>query len=108
MFQDVRNIENDSTDPITVWLEPWAIDYTLMPRDVLRIVGNSKQDGRFEVVNYGDKIGVYGWPGSSFQIFLNEKFIDEQSAFADDGPPSGASIREFIERAFGGPGGTGD
>ena len=108
MFQDRRSIVNSGIKTKAVWLEPWATEYTLAPGEGLVVVGASEHDGQFEVVDYGDKVGVYGWPGSNYQVLKDGKLIGEDIAFASDGPPSGMSIRDFIEGAFGGPSGTGD
>lgn len=67
MFRDSRIIENNGAEPLAVWLEPWGSEYHLMPGSILRFDGISEKDGRFEVVDYGDKIGVYEWPGAFFK-----------------------------------------
>jgi hypothetical protein len=108
MFQDHGSIENSGIKAKAVWLEPWATGYTIAPGEGLVVVGASEHNGQFEVVDYGDKVGVYGWPGSSYQVLKDGKLIGEDISFTPDGPPSGMSIREFIEGAFGGPGGTAD
>jgi hypothetical protein len=103
-FEDVREITNQRNEPITVWIEPWARDYELKPGETLRVVGRSVKDGRLEVVEYIDRIGVYEWPRASMHIFRGDELVEELEGFDDDGPPSGMSIRSFIENAFGGPG----
>lgn len=108
MFQDVRTIQNPGTTNMTIWLEPWAFDYSIAPGETLQVTGSSAQEGRFEVVDYDGKVGFYGWPGSSVQVFLDGNMVDEHPALFHEGPPSGMSLRQFIEDAFGGPGGIGE
>src|SRR6476659_9192389 len=104
IFEDTWSVCNSGLANLAVWLEPSTIEYIVRPRETLRIAGSSSKEGALEVVEYAERIGVYEWPGASIQIFLDDRLVDEWPGFGDGGLPSGASIREFIEMAFGGPG----
>jgi hypothetical protein len=105
-FEDIRTIRNEDELPRAVWLEPWGIMRTVNPSETLRIVGNSEQNGSFEVVDYDVKTGIYGWPGATIKIYLNDKLIDDLPSWSDDLPPSGKSYRQITEDIFGEPGNT--
>jgi hypothetical protein len=107
MFKDSRTIQNNSDAPLVVWLEPWASEYVLAPGQSLVAIGISEKEGQFDVAEYSGKIGIYIWPGSSVQIFQDGKLIDDFPLLFDDIPPSGMTLRGFIEEFFGGPGETG-
>jgi hypothetical protein len=108
MFTDTQIVTNSGSEPLTIWLEPVAQDYQLSPGKSLTFVGTSAQQGRYEVVDYGNKIGIYDWPGAATDVFDGDTLIDTVPSFRDDNPPSGISIRQFVENVFGGPGGVGE
>ena len=105
MFEDTQVIRNTGTAPIKVYLEPWASEYVLSAGESLRFVGQSEQEGKFEIADHGEIVGVYCWPGSSIQVFNGDELLDDWPVLFDTGPPSEMSMRSFIESAFGGPGG---
>lgn len=107
MFQDTKTIANGGNEPLPVWLEPYGQDFQILPGQSYRFVGTSAQEGQYDVVDYGDKIGIYDWPGACTKVFHCDTLIYTTSSFRVDDPPSGMPIRQFIETAFGGPGGTG-
>jgi hypothetical protein len=105
VFQDIRTFRNDKTQPFTVWLEPLAIDFVVLPGQELRIVGTSAKDGRFDVAEYGTTIGVYCWVGARADVYRDGELVDEVPVWSEEEPPGDLSVRQFIEGAFGGPGG---
>lgn len=108
MFVDEKTFRNTRSAPFTVWIEPQAADFRVNPGEELRVLGVSEQEGRFEVVDYGERIGVYCWVGARVQVSRGDELLDDLPVWSHEAPPSGLSIREFIEAMFGGPGGPGD
>lgn len=105
MAEDTQTITNHGDTPRPVWLEPDGAEFTLAPGESLTFTGQSEQEGGFEVVDYGDRVGVYCWPGATTTVYQAGEVIDQHPPFFDEGLPGGGSIREFIEFMFGGPGG---
>ena len=64
------------------------------------------QSGRMEVVESDGSIAVYGWPGSTLQVYNGEMLVDDFSTEFPETPP-GMSPRSFVAFMFGGPGGPG-
>ena len=71
-------------------------------------MGASYQEGCFEVVDYGERIGVYssGWGGRSG--LSKRRATRRYFRLVAEPLPGEGSIREFIEAMFGGPGGPYD
>lgn len=108
MFEDIQSFRNEQSTPYAVWIEPQAADFCVEPGEELRVVGVSDQEGRFEVVDYGDRIGVYCWVGVRVQVFRGDALLDDLPVWSHEAPPGDLSIRQFIEAMFGGPGGPYD
>lgn len=108
MFEDHQTFRNDRGIPYMVWIEPQAVDFRVDPGEELRVVGVSDQAGCFEVVDYGERIGVYSWVGASVQVYQHDQLLDDIPVWSHEPPPGEGSIRQFIEAMFGGPGGPYD
>ena len=108
MFEDEKTFRNVRPVPFTVWIEPQGVDFRVEPGEELRVLGVSEQEGRFEVADYGERIGVYCWVGARGQVYRNDELLDDVSVWSHEPMPGEGSIRQFIEAMFGGPGGPYD
>lgn len=105
-FEDVQVVTNPGSTPLQVWFEPWGMPHLLSPGEEFRVVGISPQPGRMEVVEVDGSVAVYGWNGSTLQVYNGDELVDDFSLVFPELPP-GMSSRGFIEFMFGGPGGPG-
>jgi len=60
---------NSRTTEIPFHLEPWGETYTMSPGTAFDIVARGPQGGILEVEVADDYITVYGWPGSTINLF---------------------------------------
>lgn len=70
-------ISNDSSESITLWLEPWGEDYGMLAGDELDVVA-SDSDGEFyfEVVYSERKVTVYAeGSAESVSVFQSGKML---------------------------------
>jgi hypothetical protein len=105
VHEDQQTIHNTGTGPHRVWVEPWAHSCDLAPGESVTVIGRSEQEGCFEVVRYDFGTALYGWPGADVQVQCGAEEPLGFPVFTHEGVPDGLTIREFIERVFGGPGG---
>jgi hypothetical protein len=105
MTEETRFITNPGPAVLQVLFEPWSMLHELPAGETFRIVGTSPQQGSMEVVETNDLVTVYGWPGSTLQVFQGEALLDDPALYigVPDLPP-GMSMRAFTELMFGGPG----
>jgi hypothetical protein len=104
VFEDVQVIQNPGTERLKLWVEPWAAEYDLPAGEALTIVGQSEQDGQFEIAKYDRGVAAYGWAGASITVRKGDNVIDELPVWSHDWVPSGGSIRGLVE-TLGGPDG---
>lgn len=60
-------ITNEHDHVITVFVEPWAEEHELEPKQSLDIIGRGPP-GTFEVSTSSDGTTVYGWSGSTVSV----------------------------------------
>jgi len=53
-------------------MEPWAFELSIPAGVVCKIVGDSVEQGEFELVNEGNESIVWGWDGSNLRVYMNE------------------------------------
>ncbi len=80
--------------------------HPLPPGEAFRVVGRSSQPGKIELVAGDSSVAVYGWPGSTLQVYNGDAMVDDFSVVFPELPP-GMSPRSFVEVMFGGAGGPG-
>lgn len=65
-------IENDRQKPVTLWLEPWGEDYTLVHKEKIEIRPSNPDEGFHYHLVYGDKrIWVYVEEGEYPEVLSN-------------------------------------
>ncbi len=70
-------VSNDFPEPITLWLEPWAEDYRMMPKDEFEIIAkNVEEDFYFYVVFDKDKIISAEGQVTDIGIYQNGKLLE--------------------------------
>jgi hypothetical protein len=104
MVTEERSYRNSGSRPMTVWLEPWAMDFALDPGEELRVVGIGEQLAAWEVVEYPHCVAIYVPVTAYLQVFADEKRVLECPRFSDEEMP-GPPVRYIVENLFGGPGG---
>ena len=100
MHKTTHLLSNDSEQPLTVWFEPWADELTIAPHSQFRLEARSEQHGDLEIDYLPHRIVVYGWAGSTLQIFNGSELVrDFDVPFPD--LPLGMSVKAFIQLLFG-------
>src|SRR5205814_2294089 len=87
VFEDTQVVTNSGPDPLQVWFEPWGMPHSLPPGESFRVVGRSPQTGRMEVVEADGSVAVYGWPGSTLQVYNGDVLVDDFSIVFPELPP---------------------
>lgn len=67
------DIFNSAKEDITLWIEPWCLEFTMTPDDVFTIIGTGPKRGRFAVYYLESQITVCAWPGSTIKVMKNDK-----------------------------------
>ena len=99
MFRDVFEISNDQAFERHVDVEPWAMRYSVKTGETIRFEASSSGEGKFEIVTEHEHTMIYGWCGSTLQVFRGGELIDE---FPVPVPslPKGVSVRRFLGIVF--------
>ena len=66
---------NARTIPVTLYLEPWGEQYTLMPEATFTVVARGPEGDTLEVEWTDDHITLYGWPGATVALFHDGKEV---------------------------------
>lgn len=104
MPTETRSVRNLQNRPMTVWLEPQAIDFVLQPGQELCVVGTGDRTGTWEVVEYPHCTAIYVPVTVDLNVFVDQQRILEWPRFSEDEMP-GPPVRQIVEGLFGGPGG---
>jgi hypothetical protein len=65
-------VSNDTKEPRIIWLEPWAEDYTLLPKEDLQIFARGKSEQPWFHFVVGEKHAqVYLMAGDIAEVFQN-------------------------------------
>ena len=62
--------------PLPLILEPWGEEFTVAPASGVDVIGEGPADGRFEVSVQDDGIAVYGWTGSTVEVYRDEEILE--------------------------------
>ncbi len=106
MLEDTRTITNTGPDALPVYIEPWGIVYALAPGESFRVMASSAQPGRVEILESGESVTVYGWAGSTLQLYQDDELVEDFSTVVPGLPP-GKSTQDFVGFMFEGPVGQG-
>ncbi len=99
MPADVQLITNSSASPLQVWIEPWVEYVEIPPNAIAEFRASSEVDGKLEIVP-GESPVVYGWGGSSLQVFVAGNQI--WTSYAPAPPtPKALGMRGMIDLLFG-------
>ena len=70
-------ISNDYSEPITLCLEPWADEISILSKARFKIVAEGLKGDHLEVTYEERRISVYGWSGSTLSVFHDgERLIE--------------------------------
>jgi hypothetical protein len=50
MYEAATHIRNVGSEPLPVWIEPWAFEVVIPPGVTYRFVGRAEQSGHFEKI----------------------------------------------------------
>lgn len=103
MFESQEILRNDTSEPVTVWIEPWGWELAIPPNSSFKVVAVSPIEGQLEVVTDDATVTVYGWSGSTMKIFHGTELVED--VFIPLPDLGRMSPRSFVEEIFGGPGG---
>jgi hypothetical protein len=92
-----RQISNQSSDEMTVIIEPYGDVLTLPSGGSIDIVAESSEPGEIETVSDGPlKVTIYTWPGSTCAVYQGSKVIKNYS-LPVPGVPEGITTRRFLD-----------
>jgi hypothetical protein len=91
--QQSLHVWNSKSTPLSLVLEPWGEQFTVAPESGVDVVGEGPADGRFEVSVQDDGIAVYGWTGSTVEIFRDGEILEP---FSDQAPVTGSKPRRSL------------
>jgi len=100
MYSDERIVPNESDSPLSVWVEPWALDIEIPAGSVGVFKADSDTEGSFELEEREGQLEIYGWCGSSLIVEVGG---EEIWRIEDNRVPTlsnGMSTKEFVDVAF--------
>jgi hypothetical protein len=68
-------VANEDSHDLVIWIEPWADDFTIAPKDELCIEFDGPEDGEIVVVHSRQGIQLYGFNGSMAYVKKGGKVI---------------------------------
>ena len=68
-------IRNSSCNPLKLYLEPWGDEILMAVGASYEISSEGPADGFIEVDTAGDRLTVYGWPGSTLSVREHGKLV---------------------------------
>ena len=94
-----REITNDNDGPLPIWIEPWAEEVQIPPRETFTFVARGDQPGELEFEETNSGIVLYGWPSSTLSVFHENKLVWQIDLAVPD-IPAGMSMRSFVDAMF--------
>jgi hypothetical protein len=85
-----------------VWFEPWAEGLGFPSGMVIELRASSLLEGALEIVTTEERTAVYGWPGSTLQVFANGEIVHSFDQAVPD-VVTNLSVREMTSMLFGEP-----
>jgi hypothetical protein len=67
--------ENDGSETIKLYVEPWGEDYDLAPKEFLRLVARGPKAGCPIIYRHGANFVYSAWPRSVFAVYKNRKLM---------------------------------
>jgi hypothetical protein len=101
-------VQNSSAASIHFYLEPWGEVFDMPAGAVFEVRCEATTDEAAPQVEYGEQsITVYGWPGSTLQVFQGDVELGAgtQPRFRVPGVPPGMNVTQFVKSMFGHQGG---
>ena len=102
MFEVVETLQSPADESLNVWFEPWAEGVTLPPGTTVELRATAPKVGRLEIEHQQNGAVVYGWPGSTLQVFAGGE-VAWSSCSPCPELPAGMDLREFTSFMFGPP-----
>jgi hypothetical protein len=98
-FQSTLYIKNNEPEPLCVWTEPWAVEFSIPPGETFRFVGLAQTAGTFEVQLDEKQVVLYGWESCTLKVYAGDCLVlDFPIPFPS--LPEGMSMRGFVELLF--------
>jgi hypothetical protein len=102
MYGHVVTLKVPSERMLYVWFEPWAEGLGFPAGMVIELRASSSLEGRLEIDTTEERTAVYGWPGSTLQVFANGELVHAFNQGVPDVSTS-LSVKETISMLFGPP-----
>jgi hypothetical protein len=71
--EEAIDVGNSTSEAITLWIEPWCLEFTVTPNDLFTIKATGPRRGRFIVCYLQNQITVCAWPGSTITVWKDDK-----------------------------------
>jgi hypothetical protein len=68
-------ISNFSSEPVTLCLEPWANEVSMLPEANFELVAEGPEGDYLQVAYEQRRITVYGWSGSVLSVFHDGRLV---------------------------------
>ena len=100
MHEVVHRVRNEGSTNRVVVIEPWGMPLSLEPGHTFKLIARAQAIGDFEIVEESDGVVVYGWPGSTVDVFDGDVLLHQ---FATPVPPvlQGQSVKRFLDVMLG-------
>jgi len=102
MYEHVVPLTVPSDRMLHAWFEPWAEGLAFPTGMAIELRASSLLEGQLEIDTTEERTAVYGWPGSTLQVFANGKLVHSFDQAVPDIVTS-LSVRETISMLFGPP-----
>jgi hypothetical protein len=100
MYEVVSRVRNDGSDDRVVVVEPWGMPLRLEPGHTFKLIARAPAIGEFEIVEESDGVVVYGWPGSTVDVFDGDVLLHQFATPVPPVPPN-QSVKGFLDVMLG-------
>lgn len=102
MHEYVHQIQAPADRMLHMWFEPWAEGLAFPPGMLVELRARSRLQGKLEFDATPECTAVYGWPGSTLEVFANGEPVQSFDLAVPEALTS-LSTKENITLLFGAP-----
>jgi hypothetical protein len=96
IYEVIKTVRNDGATDLVVVIEPSGMPLRLPAGHAFRIVARAPTAGQLEMVRQPEGIIVFGWPGSTTEVFEGDRLVYEDDMPVPEVPPA-KSVRQFLD-----------
>jgi hypothetical protein len=92
-FETSVTLRNSDEASLTLHLEPWGEQHSVLPGASVRLVATAEQSGEFEVEHTARNIFVWAWPTATLRVFAGAEEITSAATVI---PAPAGPLKEFL------------